>query len=98
MLQGNLSASGGATCTFAFFGGDVEHTFTVTDDTVPIDISGTLPSGAYVLFAKLEGNLNLEGAEVGSKEAMGSFSFEFTPCSPVPVEASSWGKLKGLFR
>jgi hypothetical protein len=99
-LQGSLAAFDEGACTFTFrnlVGTDI-HSFTVANDSIPLDFTGELPSGTYFLVAQLDADLNVDLVEEASLEARASFAFDFTVCSATPVERRSWSEVKGLYR
>jgi hypothetical protein len=97
-LTGDLSAAGEGICTFGFVGEGIDHTFTVEDGSVPLNFSGVLPAGAYVLAASLVAHVNVDLPVAGSQSASGSFDFDLLVSSSVPDDLRSWGAVKSLFR
>ena len=100
-LLGNLEAAGEATCTFRLMRlvtEDIDHFFTVANDSIALSITGTLPTGEYALIAQIEGTTNVDLADDASLEASGRFEFDFAVCAATPIEDRSWGDLKQAFR
>lgn len=97
-LQGSLTAFEEATVSFGLLGEDIDESFTVTNDSIPLTLSGVLPTGMYVLFAQIEGgvNVNLPVEEV--RQASGRFAFTFDVSNATPVERCSWGEVKRAYR
>lgn len=96
-LQGSIAAFGGATGTFWLFGEGIEHLYTASGDSIPFDVSGTLPDGSYVLLATVEADLTQELVDEGADASRGSFGFDLTVCPTTPAIRQSWGEVKDHF-
>jgi len=96
-LQGSIAAFDGATGTFRLFGEGIDHLYTASGDSIPFDVSGTLPSGSYLLVAIIEADLTQELVDEGADASRGSFGFDLAVCPTTPAIRRSWGEVKDHF-